>query len=53
MCSQHEAQEVPSRSIETLKEMEELMSPYQNMKQYRDKMLSSMPPIIPVLRTRF
>jgi len=36
--------------MEVLHGLEELMSPSQNMKNYREKMLTSHPPIIPVLR---
>lgn len=44
-------EEVPSRAIDSLREMEEIMSPYQNMKNYRERMQQAMPPIVPVLRT--
>ena len=39
--------------MEVFHSLEELMSPYQNMKNYRDKMLASHPPLIPVLRESF
>jgi len=40
---------VQSKSLEVFHSLEEVMSPYQNMKNYRETMLSSHPPIIPVL----
>jgi len=46
-------QNIPVRTMEVFHSLEELMSPYQNMKNYRDKMLASHPPLIPVLREFF
>jgi len=41
---------VSPKTMEVFHGLEELMSPFQNMKNYREGMLASHPPIIPVLR---
>ena len=44
--------EVGGKLVDGLREMEGVMSPYQNMKAYRERIAGVVSPIVPALRTR-